>query len=163
MFTIQTLTNQQAVEMGLVESIIVFDKQNMREIFEKAGVPFPDLKRRKGFETPGETIIARDASGELAGYLQYGPDWNDPNDLFIGSLQIVPFHRKTRLLSYLIKRAIQSLSNQSFHQIVAGVQKSNVEAIRIYEKLGFVKHPNPISESSFRLVLDRAKLPVHLT
>ncbi|HEX8287389.1 MAG TPA: hypothetical protein VF556_05305 [Pyrinomonadaceae bacterium] len=52
---------------GLAEKIVEFDRRNKQPIFEKAGIEFPEEKRRRGLENNPTFIIAFEPGAQIAG------------------------------------------------------------------------------------------------
>jgi hypothetical protein len=48
----------------------------MQPVFEKAGIEFPEEKRRKGLQSNHTFIIAL-VGQAIAGHLEYSRSWND--------------------------------------------------------------------------------------
>src|SRR6185369_4790714 len=134
MVEIKIISGQKALETGLVEQILEFDKRNMHEILEQAGIPFPEEKRRTSFETNPTFIIAFN-NDVIAGYLEYCCNWENRNEIYISSLQIDHVYRGGTLLLKLLNSTRESLIKEEFTKIVSGVQKNNSRAIRLYQKL----------------------------
>jgi len=86
------------------------------------------------------------------------PDWEDPQDLYISSVQIAPQHRCGPVFRRLLTEAIHVLTNRPFRHLKTHVQKNNQRALSLYRRLGFSVHPNPTSDKSFRLSATRAIL-----
>jgi len=159
---IRKVASSQLHARGLDDEVIAFDKVNMGPILEAKGIPFPEEKRRKGFEGEQTFHIAFDPEERIVGYLEYGPDWNDAEAIYISSLQIAPAYRNTGLFLRLLASAASDLERKPFTRIVAGVQKHNSGAIRIYRRLGFSVDEDPASGTSCRVSADRSILGTRL-
>lgn len=146
---LKVLKGQQLIESGLSEEILALDKKNMRPVFEEAGIEFPEEKRRKGFESDPTFIIAFDAQN-IAGYLDYLRSWNDPDYIYIGSIQIAERYRHTRLILRLLDTFRTLLTNEDFAGLDTNVQKTNLTAVNMYQKLGFKLEENPGNDKSWR-------------
>ncbi len=94
---LKVLSGRQLIESGLAEDIIEFDRKNMRPIFEKAGIEFPEEKRRGGLQSDPTFIVAFDGRA-VAGYIEYLRSWNDPRYIYVGSVQIEKRYRNSRLI-----------------------------------------------------------------
>ncbi|MDJ0832583.1 MAG: GNAT family N-acetyltransferase [Gammaproteobacteria bacterium] len=127
---------------GLDDQLVELDKLTMGQILSDAGVTFPEEMRRKGFEG-NPTIFVASVNSATAGYLQYCRSWDNENDIYISSIQILPKYRSGPVLLALLNAARESLLNEEFDKLVTEVLKNNIAAIRLYEKLGFKlnKHP----------------------
>ena len=148
MIVIKAITGKEALETGLAEQILEFDRENMREILSQAGIDFPEEKRRKGFENNPTVIIAFE-NETIVGYLEYCRNWGDPEQIYFSSLQIDPRHRRGFVLAKLIGKAKEYLMGERFTKIVTGVQKNNHHAVRLYKELGFQIEENPNNEKSY--------------
>jgi len=95
MIIIKKIGSKQLHSQGLDDQIIKFDRENMVPILALKGISFPEEKRRKGFEVDGTFHLAFDQDGQLVGYLEYCPDWNDVKAIYISSMQIAPIYRNT--------------------------------------------------------------------
>ncbi|HSU14353.1 GNAT family N-acetyltransferase [Longimicrobium sp.] len=144
---IRTLTGREAIESGLAERILDLDRANMREVFDAAGIDFPEEKRRRGL---GESTLIVAFDGEsVAGYLGFQRSWRDPANLYIGSIQIEPRHRGGRLMLRLLDELRRRVADEDFARLETGVQKANTAAVRMYRKIGFTLEPNPENEASW--------------
>lgn len=137
-----------AVDELLVERIIDFDRQCMETTLNRAGLPFPEENRRKGFKS-NPTLIVAFAGDEIAGYIEYLRSWNDRRYIYIGSLQIGNPYRRTKLILALIYRFRESVMNEDFLGFETNVQKVNKPAVEMYRKLGFELTENPRNEASW--------------
>lgn len=145
------------IDSGLAEQIIQFDKTNMAPILEKAGIDFPEEKRRRGLQSDPTFIIAFDDQS-IAGYLEYLRSWNDPNYIYIGSIQITEKHRNTRLILELIDKFRNVVAGEDFIGLETNVQKSNLRAVKMYRKLGFRLEQNPGNDASWLATADKGIL-----
>src|SRR5262249_34607924 len=94
---IKALKGQQLLDSALAEQIFDLDRRNMQSILVRAGLDFPEEKRRKGLEGEATFIIAFD--GEvIAGYLDYLRSWTNPDYIYIGSVQVEKQYRGSSLL-----------------------------------------------------------------
>src|SRR5215210_2977943 len=100
MVRVEILKGQQIIDSGFAEQITEFDKRNMKPVFEKAGIDFPEEKRRKGM--PKATFIIALDGESIAGYIEYSRSWNDPDYIYVGSIQIDKKYRNTKLILELI-------------------------------------------------------------
>ena len=136
------------IDSGLAEQIIEFDKRNMRPVFEKAGVEFPEGRRRRGLRSDPTFIVAFDGRA-VAGYLEYLRSWNDPDYIYVGSVQIGERYRNSGLLLTLFDRFRGLVAGEDFLGFETSVQKSNTAAIKLYLKIGFRLEQNPRNEASW--------------
>jgi hypothetical protein len=120
----------------------------MRPIFEKAGIEFPEEKRRKGLQSDPTFIIAFDGPA-IAGYLEYLRSWNDPNNIYVGSVQIGEKYRNARLILGLFDRFRALMAGEDFLGFETNVQKANTAAVKMYRKIGFKLEQNPQNDASW--------------
>lgn len=136
------------MDSGLAEEVIAFDRKNMRPIFEAAGLKFPEEKRRRGLQSDPTFIMAFDGRA-IAGYLEYLRSWNDPNYIYVGSVQIEKKYRGTRLILLLFDEFRALVAGEDFLGFETSVQKANTAAIQMYQKIGFRLEENPGNEASW--------------
>lgn len=139
----------QTLDDGLAEKIIELDRRNMQPIFEKAGIEFPEEKRRRGLENNPTFIIAFERGAVIAGYIEYARSRNDPNYIYVGSVQIDERHRNTRLILRLLDSFRSSMREEDFVGFETNVQKANMRAARMYRKIGFKLEENPNNPASW--------------
>ena len=151
---VTTLTTQEVVSQRLHDAIVDLDRRNMADVFAAAGIPFPEEKRRKGFEVEGVFFIAFDANGRILGYLQFCRDWECSADMYVSSIQVGPEHRNGALFRQLMAHGVRWLRQHPFRQLKTHVQKSNRSAVDLYHRLGFTFLDNPKSDKSFILTAD---------
>jgi len=148
------ITKDQPLPADLVEQIIEFDKRNMKAILDKAGLEFPEEKRRQGLHDDPTLIIAFGAQ-RIAGYLQYGRSWNNPNYIYVGSLQIERRYRNSRLLIELLDGFRSLMSKEDFDGFETNIQKVNSSTVKLCQKLGFRLEQNPRNEASWLALAGR--------
>ncbi|MGD8778845.1 MAG: GNAT family N-acetyltransferase [Ignavibacteria bacterium] len=135
----------------LFNRIIDLDKENMLEIFTNTNKGFPIEKRIKSFELDGKVIVAT-RNEKLIGYLEYGNSWENPEDIYISSLQIRKENRGGKLFLYLLLKAQEDLKSSRFRYLISGVHVSNLKAINLYKKLGFSIENNQNTSSSYKVI-----------
>ena len=145
---LKILTGRELMDSGLAEEVIEFDCKNMQPIFEKAGIEFPEEKRRKGLGSDPTFIIAFDGQA-LAGYLEYLRSWHDPNYIYVGSVQIGERYRGTGLILMLFDEFRALVAGEDFLGFETNVQKVNTAAVRMYQKIGFELEENPRNRASW--------------
>jgi ribosomal protein S18 acetylase RimI-like enzyme len=148
MFEVRVLKGRELFDAGLDERLIEFDKRNMRHVWENAGMEFPEESRRKGLESGPTFVIAFDGR-EIAGYVEYLRSWNDPRDIYVGSLQVDERHRHSTLILRLLDEFRALVAAEDFRGFEASVQKANTRAVELYRRLGFRLEPNPRNELSW--------------
>jgi ribosomal protein S18 acetylase RimI-like enzyme len=145
---LKILSGRQLIESGLEDEVIEFDRRNMRPILERAGLEFPEEKRRRGLRSGPTFIIAFDGR-TIAGYLEYLRSWNDPRYIYVGSVQIGERYRNARLILTLFEEFRTLLAGEDFLGFETNVQKTNTLAVRMYRKIGFELEENPNNDASW--------------
>ena len=145
---LKILRGRELMDSGLAEEVMEFDRKNMRPVFEKAGIEFPEEKRRKGLQSDPTFIIAFDGRA-IAGYLEYLRSWNDPDYIYVGSVQIGERYRGARLILMLFDEFRTLVAGEDFLGFETNVQKANTAAARMYQKIGFRLEENPRNEASW--------------
>ena len=145
---LRVFRGEQSIDSGLAERIVEFDRENMRPVLEKAGLEFPEENRRKGLESNPTFIIAFDGRA-IAGYIEYLRSWNDPNYIYIGSVQIEKRYRNSRLILLLFDEFRSLVAGEDFLGFETSVQKVNTAAVRMYRKIGFKLEANPNNDASW--------------
>ena len=145
---LKILKGRQLIDSGLAEEIIELDRRNMRPIFEKAGIDFPEEKRRRGLLSDPTFIIAFDGPA-VAGYIEYLRSWNDPRYVYVGSVQIEKRRRNGRLILLLFDELRTLVAGEDFLGFETNVQKVNTAAVKMYRKIGFRLEENPDNAASW--------------
>jgi ribosomal protein S18 acetylase RimI-like enzyme len=147
MFEVRVYRGREVFGAGLAERIVEFDKRNMRRVWERAGMEFPEESRRRGLES-GPTFVIAFEGQEIAGYVEYLRSWNDPRNIYVGSLQIDERHRHSTLILRLLDEFRNLVAEEDFQGFETSVQKANTRAVDLYRRLGFRLEPNPRNELS---------------
>lgn len=145
---LRILKAQELVDFDLVEQIFDLDRRNMESILDKAGIEFPEEKRRKGLQSDATFIIALD-NDAIVGYFDYLRSWTNPDYIYIGSVQIEKRFRGTRLLLMLLDRFRTSVTDEDFVGLETNVQKVNTAAAKLYQKIGFTLENNLRNDASW--------------
>ena len=145
---LRIINGAQAIESGLAEQIIEFDKRNMKAVLESAGIEFPEERRRRGLRGNPTFIVAFE-SESIAGYVEYSRSWNDTSYIYVGSIQIDEQHRNGSLILRLLDGLRSLLAGEDFVGFETNVQKSNRLAVKMYRKIGFELEQNPRNEASW--------------
>jgi ribosomal protein S18 acetylase RimI-like enzyme len=148
MLEVRIFKGRALFEAGLVEQIVEFDRRNMRHVWERAGMEYPEESRRKGLQSDPTFVIAFDGR-EIAGYVEYLRSWNDPRRIYVGSLQIEEGRRHSSLILLLLDEFRKLVAGEDFEGFETSVQKANAEAVGLYRRLGFRLEPNPRNELSW--------------
>ena len=148
MLEVRILRGREVFDAGLVEQIIEFDRRNMRHVWERAGMEYPEENRRKGLQSDPTFVIAFDERG-IAGYVEHLRSWRDPRYIYVGSLQIDERHRHSSLILRLLDEFRTYVAGEDFEGFETSVQKANTPAVELYQRLGFRLEPNPRNELSW--------------
>lgn len=148
MVEVKVLKGRELFDAGLVEQLIEFDKRNMRRVWERAGMEYPEENRRKGLQSDPTFVIAFDGQ-DIAGYVEYLRSWNDSRYIYVGSLQIDERHRQSTLILRLLDEFRTLVAGEEFLGFETSVQKANTSAVELYRRLGFTLEPNPRNELSW--------------
>ena len=148
MLEIRVVRGTEIFDGGLAERIVELDRRNMRAVWEKAGMEYPEERRLRGLRSDPTFVIAFDGAA-LAGYVEYLRSWNDPRYIYVGSIQVDERHRHTGLLLRLLDEFRQLVSREDFDGFETSVQKVNTPAVELYRRLGFRLEPNPRNELSW--------------
>jgi len=152
----------ELLENGLAEQIMALDRKNMQSTLDEAGIEFPEEKRRKGFESDSNFIIAFEGL-KIVGYLDYLRSWNNPDYIYIGSVQVEKSYRGTGLLLILLDHFSTLVAAQDFTGFETNVQKTNVAAAKLYQKIGFKLEDNPRNAASWTARAGKNFLSTHLS
>lgn len=145
---LKILTGRELMDSGLAEEVIKFDRKNMRPIFEKAGIEFPEEQRRRGLQSNPTFIVAFDGQA-IAGYLEYLRSWHDPDYIYVGSIQLAQRYRGSGLMLKLLDEFRSLLAGEEYLGFETNVQKANTAAVRMYQRIGFRLEENPRNEASW--------------
>jgi len=145
---LKVLSGQQALESGLAEAILALDRKNMLPVFARAGIEFPEAKRLKGLRSNPTFIVAFDGP-RLAGYLEYLRSWNDPSNIYVGSVQIEGRYRGGRLLLSLFDEFRRLVASEDFEGFETNVQKVNAAVVALCRKAGLRLEENPHNRASW--------------
>ena len=148
MLELKVFKGREIFDSGLVEPIVEFDKQNMKFVREKAGIEFPEEKRRLGLLRNPTFVIAFD-NQKIAGYIEFCRDWENENYIYISSIQIDKKYRNSRLILALLDAFRSLAAEEDFLGFLTNLQKTNQLAARIYRKLGFTLEDKPGSDISY--------------
>jgi GNAT superfamily N-acetyltransferase len=139
---VRIFRGRELFDAGLAERVIEFDKRNMRRVWERAGMEFPEESRRQGLES-GPTFVIAFEGAEMVGYVEYLRSWNDPRHIYVGSLQVDERRRHSSLILLLLDEFRALVAGEDFLGFEASVQKANTRAVELYRRLGFRLEPNP--------------------
>ncbi len=128
---------QSLKDTAMMESILRLDRENMESIFSSIGCSMPEQRRRQAFNHPGTILLVTDDAGSLLGYLEYGPGWDNANEIYLSSIQVAKQHQNGSVFRVLLRHATCSEAIPQQQVIRTHVQSNNLKAIRLYERLGF--------------------------
>jgi ribosomal protein S18 acetylase RimI-like enzyme len=141
-------------ELNIVEKIIELDKANMKSVLDSAGMDFPEFRRRESLKDNPTLIIAL-KDNELLGYLEFTRSWNNADRIYISSIQIEKRYRNTKLVLQFIEEFRRLMKNEEFSEFETNVQKNNLTAIKLLQKIGFVFRENTRNPASWQLLANR--------
>ncbi|MGC4082007.1 MAG: ribosomal protein S18-alanine N-acetyltransferase [Vicinamibacterales bacterium] len=78
--------------------------------------------------------VARDAVGEAIGFCSW---WLVLDEIHVNNLAVLPEHRRAGVASALLERVLADGATRGAHRATLEVRRSNVPALRLYEKFGF--------------------------
>ncbi|MES1184857.1 MAG: N-acetyltransferase family protein [Myxococcales bacterium] len=106
-----------------------------------------EAKRAGGFPVWG----ARDDAGALLGFATYGSfrAWPAYKYSVEHSVYVASGQRGRGVGTTLMRRLIQTATQQDLHSLIGGIDASNQESIAFHRKLGFV-HAGTIKEAGFK-------------
>ena len=148
----------------LIEQILALDRANMQKILADSGLRFPKENRRAGFKR-NPTLILAEKNGKIVGYLEFTRSWSDPDIIYLSSIKIARKYRHSKLILQLIDKFIETIRRENFTGFETNVQKNNLTAVKLYQKIGFRFKENPRNPASWQLEADRRILiesPVNL-
>jgi ribosomal protein S18 acetylase RimI-like enzyme len=157
-YSIRRLTRDELRSPEWVDAILDLDRENMKTVLDGAALPFPEENRRRGLAGESTVVIALLRGDELAGYAEFGRDWDDARDLYAGSIQLRRRYRGTAAMGALLLASLRYLRTERFRQVRAGVQANNDAAIRLYRRLGFEVRPRADTDASLAVTAERAVL-----
>jgi ribosomal protein S18 acetylase RimI-like enzyme len=120
-----------------MEAILRLDRENMEVIFSAIGCSMPEERRKQAFNHSGTILMVTDDAGALLGYLEYGPGWDNPHEIYLSSIQVSKPHQNGSVFRVLLRHALCSDAIPQQQVIRTHVQSSNRKAILLYERLGF--------------------------
>ena len=96
-------------------------------------------------------IVAESEEGELLGFASYGAfrAWPAYKYSIEHSVYVHENHRGKGVGTTLLKRLIDSASEQQYHCMVGGIDVANTSSISMHEKLGFT-HAGTIKQAGFK-------------
>jgi GNAT superfamily N-acetyltransferase len=92
------------------------------------------------FNDPIETVYVAELSGQLIGFINYGPCFNKKHDESIKELRalyLCPEYFSKGIGSGLMEIVLQELNNSDCKRLTLWVLSSNKQALNFYHKMGF--------------------------
>lgn len=136
---------------------VIFGRANEEEIHEiyelaginreeATGIPFESHKEEmiKAYEHSkkfGAYFLAARSSGKLAGWVQVdkSTDWVTGKEIgWINDVYVKKSFRGNGFATALLKQALKELKEMEYDEVRLNVYSSNEQAIKLYEKLGFM-------------------------
>ncbi|HEX8830666.1 MAG TPA: GNAT family N-acetyltransferase, partial [Longimicrobium sp.] len=145
------LTGPELAAGGWIPRIVDLDRANLSGVLASAGIAFPEERRRAALAHPDAVAIILLRGGELAGYVHLSRDWNDPEDLYVASLQLAPPYRGTTAFALLLAAACVAIREMPFRRITSNIQPTNAPVLALARRLGLTLTP------------DAARPTVHVT
>ncbi|HET7229844.1 MAG TPA: GNAT family N-acetyltransferase [Longimicrobium sp.] len=150
-YAVVRLTGPELATGGWIPRILDLDLANVGEVLARAGIGFPEERRRAGLAQPDTVAIILVRGGGLAGYVHLTRDWNDPDDLYVASLQLAPSYRGTTAFALLLTAACEAMREMPFRSITSNIQPTNAPVLALARRLGLILTP------------DAARPTVHVT
>ncbi len=151
----QLRNGRQLIDSGVDRVVVGLDQSNMAAVLAGLGEEFdPDIRRASMYNNQYVFILAWDefyTPERLLGYLQYGPEGDDPLQLWIHSVQLHPDYQGGPLLARLVCAAGQLLQKSRFSNISFMVHKVHEKAMGFYRRLGFQVKKDDYSMFTFRV------------
>ncbi len=138
---LQTYPNE---ELGITEENIRLNAQGKDGVFVPRRVAWLKGKLAEMDET--WTAYVAKIDGVVRGFVIASTD--DNGRKFLNSIYIEPGYQAKGLGSQLMQKALEFLGNDA--DIYLEVTSYNDNAIRFYERLGFIKTGNPVEEEADR-------------
>jgi ribosomal protein S18 acetylase RimI-like enzyme len=145
-------------EPDLIKQIAELDQANMEIFLNSAGIDFSTERRRETFRQSNSIFIIALAEGKVAGYLEYTRSWNDADKIYLSSVQIEKQYRNSKLILRLLNEFRNLAGQEKFSGFETNVQKNNLQAVKLYQKIGFRIEENPRNSKSWLLTADRRLL-----
>lgn len=94
---------------------------------------------------------ALDAAGSLQGFASYGSfrAWPAYKYSVEHSVYVARGHRGQGVGTQLMRRLVQSATEQQLHALIGGIDATNTASVAFHERLGFV-HAGTIKEAGFK-------------
>lgn len=128
-----------SVGASMTDAVLRLDRENMESLLNQAGSTFPEARRRASLCGETTRLILAIEADELAGYLEITRDWQNPEDLYVSSIQVDRRFRGPVVLAHLLTAAIPLLKQHRFRRLNTNVSPENRVALRLCGRLGFVR------------------------
>ncbi|MFN3685043.1 MAG: GNAT family N-acetyltransferase [Fimbriimonadaceae bacterium] len=123
----------------MTDAVLRLDRENMEPLLNQAGFTFPEARRRASLCRETTRLILAAEADVLAGYLEITRDWQNPEDLYVSSIQVDRCFRGPVVLAHLLTAAIPVLKQERFRRLNTNVSPENRVALRLCGRLGFVR------------------------
>jgi len=140
-YAVVLLRGAQLDAGGWIPRILALDRANVGGVLASAGLDFPEERRRTGLADPASLAVIVLRGGELAGYVHLGPDWRDPADLYVSSLQLAAPYRGTTAFGVLLAAACEAARELPFRRIASSIQPTNAPMLALARRLGLTLTP----------------------
>ena len=156
-YAVRWMTGPALAEGGWIDPILALERENLGPLLEATGQAFPDVRRRAGLAAADATSVLLLRGGGLVGCIDFVPDWNDPEDLYVASVQLRAPARGGPALGLLLAAGLEAAERMAWHRLTANVHPANHPALRLAGRLGFRRTAAP-GRSSVGLALPREAL-----
>lgn len=151
----QLRNGRQLFENGQEHDVVALDQANMGPVLAGLGESFDsELRRISLFNPQYVFILAWDehfSPPRLLGYIQYGPEGEDPGCLWLHSVQIDQDYQGGPLLARLLSALALLLQKSRFKSFSCILHKVHENAMGVYRRLGFEVTRDDYSMFTFRL------------
>src|SRR5690349_10920487 len=87
-YRVERLSGPALAAGGWIDAMLALERENLEPLLRAAGQAFPEARRREGLAGADTVAVLLLRGGELAGSIDFKPDWNDPADLYVASVQL---------------------------------------------------------------------------
>jgi hypothetical protein len=156
-YRVERLSGPALAAGGWIDGMLALERENLGPLLRAAGQAFPEARRRAGLAVADTVAVLLLRGGELAGSIDFKPDWNDPADLYVASVQLRRTARGGPALGLLLAVAFEAVRGLPWRRLTTNVHPGNHAALRLAGRLGFRRTAAP-GRSSVGLALDRDEL-----
>jgi len=154
---VTVLRGRELAASGWLEPLLALERETMAPLLRETGDAFPEARRRAGLGAEDALIVLVHQGEALAAAAHFVPDWNDPADLYVASVQVSPRARGGAALRRLLGAAAGAVELLPWRRVTTNVHPSNTRALVLAERLGF-RRVDALGRDSVRLALERAEV-----